>query len=257
MKIRLIIIIILFSSLNSFSKTYELDAGRESAIIIPAALIYGFSLFQDSQMPVADKELINSLDSEKINKLDRAAVHKWSVKSADVSDYLLGFSVLAPFLLNLDNKVNNEFIQFATIYSEVLLLNNAITNIVKVNTKRIRPYAYNEEIPIIAKTNKDIKKSFFSGHTSNAFAMFVMSAKMYSDYFPDSKFRESVWLAALSIASATGIARYYAGKHFPTDIIAGAVVGSAIGYLIPEIHKNKSGVISVNNNYMINFSYSF
>lgn len=209
-------------------------------------------------MPEADIALLNSLDAGKINKFDRSAINKWSVKSANLSDYLLGFSVVAPFLLNLDKEVNNEFIQFATMYSEVLLLNNAITNIIKVNSNRIRPYAYNDDITIIAKTNKDVKKSFFSGHTSNAFAMLVMSAKMYSDYYPDSKYKNAIWFTALSIASSTGIARYFAGKHFPTDIIAGAVVGSAIGYLIPEIHKNNSGgSISLNNNYLISFSYAF
>jgi len=28
----------------------------------------------------------------------------------------------------------------------------------------------------------------------------------------------------------------FAGKHFPTDVLAGAVLGSGIGWLVPTIH---------------------
>jgi hypothetical protein len=34
--------------------------------------------------------------------------------------------------------------------------------------------------------------------------------------------------------------RVQAGKHFPTDVLVGAAVGSAIGYFIPYFHRQKS-----------------
>ncbi len=44
--------------------------------------------------------------------------------------------------------------------------------------------------------------------------------------------------AALLYAGAVGVAslRVVAGKHFPTDVIAGAALGSGIGWLVPTIH---------------------
>ena len=46
-----------------------------------------------------------------------------------------------------------------------------------------------------------------------------------------------VWVSSLSLAAYTSFARVKAGVHFPTDVIAGAAVGFAIGYLVPVLHK--------------------
>ena len=42
----------------------------------------------------------------------------------------------------------------------------------------------------------------------------------------------------LLYAGAVGVAalRVAAGKHFPTDVVAGAALGSAVGWLVPTIH---------------------
>jgi membrane-associated phospholipid phosphatase len=40
----------------------------------------------------------------------------------------------------------------------------------------------------------------------------------------------------LGTAAAVGGLRIAAGKHFPTDILAGAAVGSLVGYLVPRLH---------------------
>jgi membrane-associated phospholipid phosphatase len=38
-------------------------------------------------------------------------------------------------------------------------------------------------------------------------------------------------------ASYVGYLRYLAGKHFPSDVIVGAFMGSVAGYLVPYFHK--------------------
>jgi membrane-associated phospholipid phosphatase len=43
----------------------------------------------------------------------------------------------------------------------------------------------------------------------------------------------------LLLAATVGTLRVLSGKHFPTDVLTGAVVGSALGWLIPELHRNK------------------
>ena len=54
-----------------------------------------------------------------------------------------------------------------------------------------------------------------------------------------------------------------AGNHFPTDIIAGAIVGSVVGFLIPLIHESneeeKQLVMPAGNPYnnLISFSTTF
>ena len=46
--------------------------------------------------------------------------------------------------------------------------------------------------------------------------------------------------AGAALAPATvGFLRVKGGKHFPTDVLTGLVVGAATGYLVPRLHKIK------------------
>lgn len=61
-------------------------------------------------------------------------------------------------------------------------------------------------------------------------------AKVYSDYKPNKSKFLIYGLAAIPPA-LIGYFRYKAGKHFPSDIIVGYVVGAVGGILIPHLHK--------------------
>jgi membrane-associated phospholipid phosphatase len=104
---------------------------------------------------------------------------------------------------------------------------------------RYRPYVYNPEVSFDHKQKKDSKSSFFSGHTTLAFASSVFLATTFQELHPDSKFTALVWTGSLITAATVGILRIESGKHFPTDVLTGAVVGSFVGYLVPHFHKNK------------------
>ena len=90
------------------------------------------------------------------------------------------------------------------------------------------------------------KDLFFSGHTSYSFYSATFISKVFSDMNPDSNFRYAVFGLTHAVAAFVGYMRYEAGKHFPTDVIAGAAVGSLIGYLVPELHANASERIGLN-----------
>jgi undecaprenyl-diphosphatase len=75
--------------------------------------------------------------------------------------------------------------------------------------------------------------SFPSGHTATAFAL----ATVLSLWYPR-------WTAAwLALAAVVGWSRVGLGSHFPSDVVAGAVLGSAVvlvlGRLRPRLVKGR------------------
>ena len=88
--------------------------------------------------------------------------------------------------------------------------------------QRQRPYSFYSK-----KDDEDSYKSFFSGHTSTAFAIGTSTAKMLTNYSDIDK--KIVWISALGLASATGYFRIAADKHYFSDVFVGAIVGSLIG----------------------------
>lgn len=67
--------------------------------------------------------------------------------------------------------------------------------------------------------------SYFSGHTSIAFASAVVFAEAYKD-------KKAVPIIAYSIASLVGLSRIYDNKHWASDVLMGAAIGFGIGKLV-------------------------
>jgi membrane-associated phospholipid phosphatase len=205
---------------------------------------------------------INALNRNDVNEFDRSATYNWAPEAGNASDILAAALILSPALLALSEEVRNDFTPVLTMYFQTLILAEALPLTLKGITQRTRPFAYNEDAPLGEKQTPNAKRSFFSGHTSVAFAMAVFLSTVYSDYHPNSHWRHFVWGVSLIAASTVGYLRYAAGKHFPTDIITGAVVGSALGYFIPFIHRTNESDLDISfgingNGSTINFLYKF
>lgn len=72
--------------------------------------------------------------------------------------------------------------------------------------------------------------SFPSGHTSSSFAAAATLHKRYG---------WEVGLPAHAVAAFVGVARVKADKHFLHDVIAGAVIGEAAGWLLTGRKEDK------------------
>ncbi|MEO1480709.1 MAG: phosphatase PAP2 family protein, partial [Myxococcota bacterium] len=57
---------------------------------------------------------------------------------------------------------------------------------------------------------------------------------------PTSRWRYAAAGGAALWTAATGYGRVAAGRHFYTDVLAGAVLGTTVGFLVPKLHE-KSG----------------
>ncbi len=135
----------------------------------------------------------------------------------------------------------NSFATIGVMYVETMLFSVFLPSYTKGSVQRIRPYVYSSSAPLEEKLTAEAKRSFFSGHTTVAFSSAVFLSTVYANYYPDSKYKSIVWGSSLAVAGTVGFMRYRSGAHFPTDVLVGAAVGSAIGFLIPRLHKTSTG----------------
>jgi len=97
-----------------------------------------------------------------------------------------------------------------------------VVELVKALVRRSRPFIRVTETRIVGYRAGG--RSFPSGHTSQIFFMATLMAKY---------FHFSAWIVFLmyALALVVGITRMYVGAHYPRDVLAGAILGSAWGLL--------------------------
>ena len=100
----------------------------------------------------------------------------------------------------------------ATVWTADLL-----TSLLKLAVDRERPY---EVIPAADPLLRwDVAGSFPSGHAATSVAGAIILTYLIG--------RGGVWLGLL--AAAVAFSRVYVGVHYPGDVLAGAVLGAAVG----------------------------
>jgi membrane-associated phospholipid phosphatase len=225
---------------------YELT--KKDGFIAPIGMASGMlGLYLSSKVDPLSMAEINALDRHDVNGLDRGATHNWSPRWSNRSDkprnILLASSVLVatgPFVLR--GEWSNAR-TMATLFLEAASLTTAATYIVKGLAGRVRPYAYNtsltpeERLAAVGPDDPSGRQSFISGHASSAFTAATLLSTIYGDLYGPTPASKIIWVSSLSLASLTAYGRVKAGVHFPTDVLAAALVGTAVGYLVPAIHR--------------------
>lgn len=97
-----------------------------------------------------------------------------------------------------------------------MILGLIVTNLtIKPLISRPRPWL---DWPIVPLVTEDDPNSFPSGHTCAAFA----AAMVWVRTLPQK--RDRVIVAVMAVLM--GLSRLYVGVHYPSDVLAGAVIGS-------------------------------
>ena len=233
----LLLLAVALPSRASGESPYRLGRSKDGWIAgVSAAAAVGAVGISRAPDPLSVGE-IRGLSRQSINPLDRGATWNYSETVGSASDILLGAVVAVPLALLLDDVAREDWGTCTLMYAETMALAVILPAFGKGTVDRIRPFVYNPDAPMDKKTTSDARKAFFSRHTSVAFASAVFLSTVYGDYHPGSRAGRYLWAGSLLAASAIGAMRYESGEHFPTDILAGAVAGSAVGYIIPRIHR--------------------
>ena len=119
--------------------------------------------------------------------------------------------------LILTVAVNQSFI---VLFLSVFALERGLYFVLKHYFKRNRPPQVVPDFKSIITPSDQF--SFPSGHTSGAFAMTVLLVTVSPVLF---------WVL-MPWAVAVGISRVLLGVHFPTDILAGAILGVGSAFLV-------------------------
>jgi membrane-associated phospholipid phosphatase len=188
-------------------------------------------------LPPIGIEELQSLSRSSVNRIDRHATYLYSASKSKWSDILVGFSVVSPAGLFRNRNVRLYAGTFSLMYLETILLSTFIPQLCKRSVERYRPYVYNPDAPLSVRIKPDSRRSFFSGHTTTAFAAAVFLSTVYSNTQNTGRWRSFVWTGSLLSASLVSYLRYASGAHFPTDILAGALTGAALGFLVPALHR--------------------
>ncbi len=236
-------LVLLLLTVNVFAKeNYEVNYNIDIPIILTSGIITYFPGLINSKLPDYMKD--ETFNKDDVNFIDKPVTGFYSDNFSTASDVMITTLMATPFIVNaFDNSLNNYFTE-STIFLETILVNSALTNIIKYSVKRPRPYLYGDEASDEKRNKLDSRLSFFSGHSSTSFAVAVSFASIYSKKVDKTYQKVLIWTIPLLTASTIASFRVIAGRHFFTDVFAGMIVGSSIGYLIPYLHLKSDKTIS-------------
>lgn len=181
--------------------------------------------------------------------VDRDIIGNPSTSAARAGDVLVHSLMLGPPILALatqpgvrgfGNIVRRPFV----LYGEALLLAQACTQLLKPIIGRPRPFTYlpASERPSDAGYDINDEEAFLSmpsGHTATAFAAAAYATTDHLFSRPDAGRGEHIAVASIGTLLAGFIAgsRVQADQHFPTDVVAGGLIGTVSGVSVPLLHR--------------------
>lgn len=123
-------------------------------------------------------------------------------------------------------KNDRELVRSACVILAAEAFTSIISTSLKYSINRERPFS---AYPDILKKSAAGSPSFPSGHTSNAFA----AATSLSLEFP----KWYVIVPSYAWAGSVGYSRMHLGVHYPSDVLAGAVIGSGCAWITHAVNK--------------------
>ena len=180
--------------------------------------------------------MVRSLDFYIFHQLNHFAL-KWFwadtffIFFAQYFEYILLFILLLFLVRNY--KKYWPMVFFALFAA--LLARFGVTEIIRYLLPRFRPFVENSVNLLI---NYPVgEPSFPSGHASFYFALSTVVFLYLKKVYPPSKFWWGVGALFFIASFLIAISRVFVGIHWPSDILAGAIVGIFSGWLILKIFR--------------------
>lgn len=149
--------------------------------------------------------------------------------ASDILQVVLAAGVLGNTLLDGYRRDGAELgFTNALLITEATSIAMLVNTGVKYAVGRSRPYVW---LSGTQATTRDGNLSFYSGHTTFAFAVAASSSTLLlSQHAPGAEIASAVAFAG---AGFIGYLRIAAEQHYLTDVLTGAAVGGLIGWAVP------------------------
>jgi membrane-associated phospholipid phosphatase len=187
--------------------------------------------------------------SDALNSFDKASRDAlvWSdTRLANGISDGLGYAVspavsigLTAFVASREGRLGESSANTLVILESAFVA-GIIAQVFKFTVGRERPFVHVLAAEEKKQTLKprDNNVSFFSAHANFAFALAVSSGTVAS--IRGYKGAPWVWGSGIALASTIGYLRVAADKHYMSDVLLGAAVGSLVGFSVPFFFHRKS-----------------
>ncbi len=213
---------------------WQLDA---PLVVIGSVLVFGRRLRAEGVSPPPYcTTLDDGCDPDTINAIDRPFAGAYSSRWRLASNVATAGVLATPLVLALGSDWQRAATEAALVY-EVAFLGSVLAGLSTQITGRERPFVYGADTPEDERLGGEGSLSFFSGHAA---AIFGASTSLFWILRTREPHGSKQWWAlggGTAAATFVGVARVASGDHFPTDVIGGALVGVALGTLLPALHE--------------------
>lgn len=206
-KLRILVMLLLVALPSALSAQVGADSCSQSSILNPQFDYRVLKTLQDSRTPACNTFWVT------------------------VSNTFV-LSPAVPVSLGVGSWVASDPLTKQTLFANASeaggawLLNAGLTMGLKYLVSRPRPWvAYEGDLFCLQKVGSP---SFPSGHTSFAFVAATSLSLLYPRWY--------VVAPAYLWATAVGFSRLYVGAHFPSDVLAGALIGTGSALLVHWLH---------------------
>jgi len=188
--------------------------------------------------------------------LDRGEVGDLHPGASTLSNWTRNAAIAFPLAVSLATSPGGArtsgLARTAVVDGEAMLISGGLIMLGKKLLGRARPYAYVPALARPAGSSYDVTQertfvSMPSGHSSTAWTGAAMGLTEYMLNRPEAAWweRAAVGFAGGALAGTTSALRVEAGQHFPSDVLAGAGIGIAVGVTLPLLHRGDRRIPSL------------
>ncbi len=216
--------------------TLWLDAAATAGI---TGATLGWALGKPSVLPTSCVICESGTKANAVDDWFRDALARRDTRPASFASDVFGYGAAPVFALGLSaasaiaDRRGDEAPLDLLLVAEATSVDIALDQLAISLLRRERPDFHSIADPDVKESSRTLNtvSSFPSGHTSAAFAMAASAGTIAS--MRGYRLAPLVWIVGMAIGGATAYLRIAADRHYFTDTLAGAALGTATGIGIP------------------------